>query len=160
MHKNWKYYWPGYAMALPCTLIGLFVAIVFYRSRVWSYRNGVIECEAGERKDGTSRIWFQPSAQTWGNLIIYRDLAARLNPPLRVHERVHVWQFMTGGVFFAAAYGLHFAWRYVRDADHEALPARRQERWRRAYRGIFAEEQAYDRQARYAYGKWKNRWMV
>ena len=170
MHKNWKWYLPGYPVALPFTLFGLLLAKFVYKSTDWTFKNGVIECTAGmkiqrarvagERDHTRSRIWFQPSAQTFGNLIIYKDLQTRLNPTLRVHERVHVWQFMIAGILFVTAYGTHYGIRYARDADHEALPAHRQERWRRAYRGIFAEEMAYDRQARYAWGKQKNRWMV
>jgi len=142
MSRNWRYYLPGYVMALPHTVIGLLLCLV-YRAHSWRWSDGCIECIAGDL------IWGKPGAQTHGWLIVYRDEKARQRADLRVHERCHVVQGMIGSVGYMAAYGIHFLWNYVR--DHEYPDMERQPRWWRAYRGVWFEEQAYELQAGYLF---------
>ena len=140
MSDRWRYFATGYVLALPHTLIGLLLCLV-YRAHSWRWSDGCIECIAGDR------IWGKPGAQTHGWLIVYRDDAARERADLRVHERCHVVQGMLGGPLYMLAYGLHFGVRFLIGSRHEAYPVH-WPRWKHAYRGIWFEEQAYARQHR------------
>jgi len=151
----WWWRWFGYVLATPNTLIGVLLAL-WYRSHSWRWSAGCIECIGG-RKDGRTRIWGKPGAQTHGWLIVYAGARRRARSDLRVHERVHVAQAMVGSLAYLAAYGLHFAWRYVRNAAYAEWPSTIP-RWRRAYRGICFEEQAYRIEAEFAAGKRPNAW--
>jgi hypothetical protein len=130
MKFRWWYYLL-YPLALPHTLLGLLVALI-YRPTSWRWSDGCIEAVAGDR------IWGKPGAQTWGFLIYYRSENARAYEALRVHERVHVFQGIVGSVFFMLAYGAHFLWNYAFPKGWDGAP-----RWYRAYRGICFEKQAY-----------------
>ena len=134
MSPRWRWFLLGYLLALPHTLVGLLLALV-YRSREWRWSDGCLECIAGS-KDRRTRIWGQPWAQTHGFLIIYDCEAHRETPWLRVHERVHVFQGFVGSVFFPIAYGVcftaHFVWTGCKNwwRSYEAIPFERAARAR------------------------------
>lgn len=126
MSPKWKWFLPGYILALPHTLIGLLIALVFYRPRQWRLADGAIECVAGRMKDGRTRIWGRPGAQTHGFLVVYASSAARRYLPLRRHERVHVVQAFVGGPLYAILYGCTFVANFLKSQDwhsaYEAIP--------------------------------------
>jgi len=129
----------GYVWAAFNTLIGLLLAVVFYRACTFRWSDGCLEAVGGTfRRAGktVSRIWGRPYAQTWGWLIIYDSLGHRAVRPLRVHERVHVIQSMVAGPLFTPLYSLHFLVEWAREGFAFA-------HWRDAYRRIWAERMAY-----------------
>lgn len=134
MNKNWRWFLPGYLMLLPMTIVGLLLCLLVYRATSWRWSGGCIECIGG------TRILGKPGAQTLGLVIVYRDERTRLNPSLRVHERVHVVQGMIGGVLFVLAYGLTFLWHWIAQGGGN---------WYPAYMKIPFEVSAYARQARF-----------
>lgn len=139
----------GYLWSLPHTIIGVLLALL-YRSRSWRWSDGALEVVAGEIvRDGRhkTRIWGRPAAVTHGCLIIYASADRReTDAGLRVHERVHVTQGMIGGPLYVVAYVGHWLWLLV----FPPAPHRPDEpRWKRAYRGIWAERMAYRIQDEY-----------
>lgn len=143
--RFWYYFL--YPLALFHTLLGLIVALV-YSPTNWRWSDGCIEAIAEDR------IWGKPGAQTWGFLIYYRNEEAREHERLRVHERVHVMQGIAGSVFFMAAYGLHWLWCFIFPPDGFEY----QPRWYRAYRGVWAEKQAYRIDGEFARGERPGAW--
>lgn len=137
MSKLWKWFLPGYVWALPMTLIGIVMCLIF-RSHSWRWSNGCIECVAGKYPDGTTRIVGKPGAQTWGFLIVYAEPKYREIPWLRVHERVHVVQGLLGGPLFVLAYIACFYHNYYTNGRQ----------YYEAYRHNPFEEWAYDRESR------------
>lgn len=131
MSPNWKWFLPGYLLALPHTLIGFLLTLFCYRGQGWRFRDGVLECTAGRTKKGRTRIWGRPGAQTHGFLVVYASSAARRFLPLRRHERAHVVQSFVGGPLYAILYGLFFLGLFAYHRD-----------WRTAYRANPFERQA------------------
>jgi hypothetical protein len=130
----------GYLWSLPNTLIGLLLALP-YGGRMWRWHKGCIEIV-------TKRMLGKPSAQTWGCVIFYQSSSHRDSPALRVHERVHVVQSFKLGVFFLLAYAIHFGWLWLRNGrDYHA-----------AYRGIWAEKEAYRIQDEFRLGERPDAW--
>ena len=127
MSRRWKWFLPGYILALPGTLIGLLLLPLYGVQGIY-LSDGCIEVETRRAMLGGKFV----AAQTWGNLIYYRG-AFRDSARLRVHERVHVWQAM---VFTwplqARAYVGHYVINLATGLDHYE-----------AYRGIIHEKQAY-----------------
>ncbi len=105
MSPRWKWFLPGYLWALPHTLVGLLLALV-YRAHSFRWSDGCLEAIGGRIKGGTTRIWGTPAAQTHGWLIFYADEVYRTHSPFRVHERAHVVQGFIGGPLFVLAYGI------------------------------------------------------
>ena len=143
MSRRWRYYIPGYLMALPHTIVGLALAVI-YRAHSWQWVDGRLECIGGT-KDGRTRIWGRPGAQTHGWLIVYASAAQQQREDLRVHE-VKAWSEVrptcshtgctsAGGICEVPSMSLD-------------------SRWRHAYRGVWAETQAYRVQAGYRRGVW------
>lgn len=108
MSPRWKYFFIGYLWSLPHTIIGLLLATLVYRSHSWRWSDGCIECVAGTGKDGTTRIFGRPWAQTHGCLIVYDTVPHTNTAWLRAHERTHVVQGFVGGPLFVVAYILCF----------------------------------------------------
>ncbi len=136
MNPRWRFFFPGYLIALPHTIIGLILAVV-YRAHTWRISAGCIEVIAGTfERDGrrVTRIFGRPAAQTHGFLIVYADEDARADIEIRVHERVHVVQGMIGGPLYVIAYGLTFLWFYLWNVRAG---------WYAAYMRIPFERQAY-----------------
>lgn len=136
MNPRWRFFFPGYMIALPHTIIGLILALA-YRGRDWRWHAGCLEVVAGTfTRDGkqVTRIWGRPAAQTHGWLIVYADKYARADTEIRVHERVHVVQGMIGGPLYVLAYGLTFVWHLLWDPSAG---------WYAAYMRIPFERQAY-----------------
>jgi hypothetical protein len=131
MNPKWKWFLPGYLFALPHTLIGLILTLIWYRPRAWRFADGVLECTAGRTKNGRTRIWGRPGAQTHGFLVVYASGASRRFLPLRRHERAHIVQGFLGGPLYVILYGLTFAWNYLRLRE-----------WRAAYLAIPFEKYA------------------
>lgn len=101
MSKLWRWFLPGYLLALPATLVGLLLCI-YYRPTGWTFRQGVLTCQAPRE-----RVIGRPGAQTWGWLIVYT--MDKPSAGLRAHEYTHVVQGFIGGPLFLLAYGLCFA---------------------------------------------------
>lgn len=149
MKKRW-WYFLLYIFLLPHTLVGLLMASVYWPTKVrWS--DGCLEMVAGSKKDGTTRIFGKPGAQTWGFLIYYANEECMNRSDLRVHERCHVVQAcVLLGVPFVILYVGDFCARLIW-VDFEATKHFvNSPRWYKAYRSIWFEKQAYDRQ-------WKSR---
>ncbi|UCC74950.1 MAG: hypothetical protein JSV86_10490 [Gemmatimonadota bacterium] len=145
----------GYVWAAFNTLIGLLLAVVFYRARGFRWSDGCLEAVGGSfQRDGktVTRIWGRPGAQTWGWFIVYRTEAHVAKAPLRVHERVHVAQGMVGGPLFLLAYGLHFLIEFAWTARF------RPSRWYDAYRRVWAERMAYRIEDEFRRGLRPNAW--
>jgi hypothetical protein len=140
--KRW--FLPGYLWALPHTLVGLLLCLV-YRAHAFSWHEGVLTCLGGLDNDGGTRIWGRPGAQTHGWLVIYADERQRSRTDLRVHEYQHVWQGFLGGPLYMLAYGFTFLWNYL---GHRELG------WKAAYYKIPFEIQAYDRGNHARPGDW------
>ncbi len=136
MSRSWKYFLIGYLLALPHTLIGLILAVI-YRCRNFAWNDGCLEATAGVLPGGGTRIWGRPWAQTHGWLIIYDNEEHRARASLRVHERCHVVQAFIGGPLYMIAYGFCFAWIFALLGFKD---------WKTAYRKNPFEDQAYDRE--------------
>jgi len=134
MSPKWKWYLPGYILALPHTLVGILIALVFYRCHSWRWSDGCLECIGGTNSEGRSRIWGRPMAQTHGWLIISEDRYAQLDIDIRVHERVHVVQGFIGGPLYVLAYGAHFLYTFARGGGKD---------WYATYAANPFERQAY-----------------
>lgn len=112
MSRNWRWVIPAYILCLPMTLAGFVISMVFYKASYWLWHDGILTCVAG-RKNGVTRIWGRPNAQTLGWIQIYDTHENRLLPDLRVHENVHVVQAFVGslvGLFFTPLLSLAFGW--------------------------------------------------
>lgn len=115
MSPRWRWYLFGYLMALPHTLIGLVLALI-YRSGSWRWASGCLECVGGtfvENGRTQTRIWGRPGAQTHGWLIIYASESLRTIKTLRAHERTHVVQGFVGGPLYVVAYVWCFLWLFA-----------------------------------------------
>jgi len=137
-------------MALPGTLIGLILAVLYYQPSLrrghWRLRDGCIECIPSRTIIGGKSV----GAQTWGHIIFYRDERMMEWADLNVHERVHVVQSMVlTWPVFAALYSLHFL---------AAFAVNIRGGWHAAYRRIWAERHAYDVQRRFSAGKLPSAW--
>lgn len=132
MSKFWKYFFPGYLLALPHTLIGVIICELFYGAKNWRWSDGCLECEAKKYM-----IWGTPSAQTHGFLIVYADKGERASIKLRAHERVHVVQAFLLGPVFPILYGLFFVLGFAGAMSFD---------WHKAYMWIPFERSAYRRQ--------------
>jgi len=124
--RRWRWFLPGYVLALPNTVIGLVLSL-FYGAHHWRWSDGCLEATC-------KRIIGNPGAQTHGFVIFYSHNEFRARPGLRVHERVHVVQGMLGGPLFVLAYGLHFLWLWAWSGFGP---------WWPAYKRICFERQAY-----------------
>ena len=137
-----------------------FVLMLFYGVDKWRWRAGAIEVMAGKKKDGTTKIWFQPGAQTWGLIIFCADGYNYERAPLQVHERVHILQTILFGSFYTATYALSFVFFFVivklqfdwwkRHVNQRGIPD--DDVWH-AYRMIPWERWAYAKQARFEKGE-------
>lgn len=138
MNKFWRYFIPGYIWGLPTTLLGLIVGVLFYRITQLRFRDGCLEAVAGTR-NGRTRIWNRPTAQTIGWLIVYAQARDIAPGRLSVHERVHVVQSHLLGPFMLPMYGIAhlIVWALQGFKDHHD-----------AYLGNPFEIQAYKRQSR------------
>lgn len=139
MSKNWRWFLLGYLWALPQTLLGFILAAIYgVRLGSFKWHQGVLTCVAGKRKDGTTKIWFRPGAQTHGWLVIFADEWHRdpTWPPavrLRVHEYVHVAQAFVGGPLYTLGWGINWLAAWVTNGFN----------WRRAYESVLLEQFAY-----------------
>lgn len=155
MSKNWKWFLPGYVFALPGTIVGLLLAAFYYHPSDWRFVDGCIECIP--RRTIIGGKWV--GAQTFGNVIFYRDERMRDHYPLRVHERCHVVQAMLlTWPLFMVLYGGHFLSRFVYLVAKNGLMTDNTETWKVAYREIWFEIQAYSRQADFSAGKREESW--
>lgn len=143
MNRRWKWFLPGYLLALPGTLFGLLMFIWYQPSSV-KFVDGCIEAIPRKNLLIGGR-WV--GGQTFGNVIFFRDKESQNSVRLRVHERVHTWQAMVlTWPLFMLLYGIHFL---------VLLP--REDNWVAAYRKIFAEKQAYRIDADYSDNAWGTR---
>jgi len=138
----------GYLWSLPNTLIGLLL-VPLYAPQSIEWCDGCLEVIAGERKDGSTRIFFKPSGQTFGWIIFYATEEKRQKASLRVHERVHVTQGFIGGPLFALTYLLCFAWSFTRNGFKD---------WYSAYMRNPFEIQAYRIQDEFEAGQRPDQW--
>lgn len=157
------------ALSPPCfivlhTLVGLCL-VPIYGVDNWRWRAGAIEIQAKRKKDGRTRIWFQPGAQTWGIIIFCASERSFEDPPLQVHERVHILQALLFGVLYPVTYLLTFAvffaivklkldW-WERHVNSRGEPD--DDVWH-SYRMIPWEIWAYAKQARFERGEIKESW--
>ena len=138
----------GYLWALPHTIVGLFLCIPYLPKKVrWS--EGCLEFIAGRKKNGRTRIWGRPGAQTHGWVIFYASESAWNRKNLRVHERVHTLHALIGGPLYALAYGIHFAWLWSRSGFGP---------WKASYYKIWFEQKAHAKQSDYILGFCPNAW--
>lgn len=121
----------GYLWALPNTLIGVLLAVLYWPRWIRVTRaGGVWAVEATARRRLLGGRWV--AAQTHGWLIYYRDPSARSRPENVAHERAHVRQALRWGPVFWLLYVGHWAWlRGVRRLSAGE-----------AYRAIWAEVDA------------------
>jgi hypothetical protein len=111
----------GYIWALPCTLVGLVVALVCLPKGLPRWHDGAIELPV---RYCIPRFAI---AQTWGFLILHREDYRR---SIRIHEGVHVRQYLALGPLFLILYPLASLLAVMRGDD--------------AYRGNWFEVQAYN----------------
>lgn len=137
MSPRWKWFLPGYVLALPHLLVGLMLALI-YRCHSWRFTSGCFEAIAGTLPDGRTRIWGRPWAQTHGWLIIYDNEEHRARVSLRVHERCHVVQGFLGGPLYMIAYSVCFLVLFATQKFQD---------WKKAYRANPFEAMAYERQS-------------
>jgi len=166
MSPYWKYFLPGYVLALPNTLLGLVLGLI-YRAHSWKWSNGCLETIGGTNTKGETRIFGKPGAQTHGWLIFYDTEHSREDWRLRTHERVHVvqafliqllsipilfvWFFLAdlpwyldapillvGSMPFGFLYVLFFFWFFTKNGFRN---------WMSAYRHNPFENQAYNNQS-------------
>lgn len=130
---RWRWFLPGYLWALPLTLIGFVLAIV-YRAHSFRWHEGVLVAIGGTHPDGSTRIWGGPGAQTHGWLVFAASEKQWARKDLRVHEFTHVKQAFVGGLLYGIAYvSLYFViW-----ASKGFGP------WHDAYRANPFEDQTY-----------------
>ena len=102
---------PGLFIVLH-TLIGLLLMIP-YGVEDMRWNKGALEVIAKRRKDGRTRIWFEPGAQTWGLVIFHARDWYWDHAPLKVHERVHILQSILFGVVYPVTYLLSFGLLYL-----------------------------------------------
>lgn len=146
------------------TLAGL-ALMPFYGVDKWRWRAGAIEVLAKRKKDGGTRIWFQPGAQTWGIIIFCASERNFEDESLQVHERVHILQTLLFGVLFPVTYLLAFAAFFVivklkldwweRHKNSRGVPD--DDVWH-AYRMIPWEIWAYSKQHRFERGEFQGTW--
>lgn len=148
MKRRW-WYFLLYVFLLPHTLVGLLMSVFYWPTKIrWS--DGCIEMVARQKKDGTTRIWGRPGAQTWGFLIWYSDDRNLFYQDLRVHERCHVVQACVMlGLPFVLAYVGDFLFRLAFLPKSVKARWPNSPRWYQAYRAVWAEVQAYDRQYKF-----------
>ncbi len=116
MSPHWRWYLPGYLMALPHTIFGLLLALV-YRAHSFRWHAGVLCCIGGTFDQGghsETRIWGRPGAQTHGWLVIAASEEELARADLRVHEYTHVVQGFVLGPLFMLFYVLAFAVPFVK----------------------------------------------
>lgn len=141
------------------TLVG-FLLMIPYGVDKWRWRAGAIEVMASRKKDGTTKIWFQPGAQTWGLIIFCANGHAYEDEALQVHERVHILQTILFGIIYPVTYLLAFAvlftlvklkldWWERHEGDDDI--------WH-AYRMIPWEIWAYSKQHRFEKGEFQQAW--
>lgn len=141
------------------TLIGL-ALMPIYGVDKWRWRAGAIEIMAGRGKDGTTRIWFKPGAQTWGIVIFCSNGYNYENESLQVHERVHIFQSLLFGAFYLLTYGISFAVLFVivkLGLDWWERNPKDNDVWH-AYRMIPWERWAYSKQRRFERGEFQGAW--
>lgn len=109
MSRALRYILPCYLFALPMTVVGFVLAVVFYRVSSWAWHDGVLGCAAGRAQDGTTRIFGKPNAQTWGWLVVYDSEESRQCVDLRVHEYAHVAQAFACSIIGLALCPVAFA---------------------------------------------------
>lgn len=141
------------------TLLGL-ALMPIYGVDKWRWRAGAIEVMAGRNKDGSTRIWFKPGAQTWGLVIFCSSGFTYENEALQIHERVHILQTYLFGAFYLVTYALSFVFLF-------ALVRLNMDWWKRiasdddvwhAYRVIPWELWAYSKQRRIESGELIGAW--
>ena len=159
---------PGFFI-IPFTLVGL-ALLPFYGVEKIRWYKGAIEVVAKTNKDGSTRIFGQPAAQTIGLFIFYarekteiiknRKRSGWDDPALRVHERVHILQPLIFGVLYVLVYGLSFLALIVAvlfGAWKNAKPKFSSPIWRAYYRIPF-EIWAYSKQHRFEGGEIPDAW--
>lgn len=164
MSRNWRWYLLGYLYLLPMTLVGLFIAKIFYKASSWKWYDGFLTCIAAP-----DSIWGRPNAQTLGWVVICDTEDSRNEVDLRVHEAVHIvqgfwgsllglvitpliclafgWPWLAGvilggfmgGLGFSILYAILFVYLFVKQGTG----------WYWAYRNNPFEVQAYDTQDKY-----------
>lgn len=113
MNPAWKWWIPGHLWALPATLFGLLMTIVWYRPHSWRLSDGCIEVLS--RRIENNGKW---AGVTYGSLIVYGAECHRGLSTVRRHERGHVVQFMWLGPLMMPAYAIAFFWAWARGGDH------------------------------------------
>jgi hypothetical protein len=131
MSPRWKWFLPGYVLALPVTLCGLVFAFLL-EAHSFEWRDGCLECRSANLS------W--ALAMTLGWLIIWQQGETR-TVKTSVHERVHVVQGFALGPLQAILYGLFIAYSYVRTFRND--PG-----WEDDYSANPFERQAYSRESR------------
>ena len=141
MSKAWQWFLPGYFLALPGTIVGLFL-LVWYGASKTMIKQGVINIVIN-RPTLIGGKWV--GAQTYGNIVFYRDEAQMARADLRTHESKHVWQAMIfTWPLMSSAYAIQYLWRrFVRGFDHFE-----------AYNGLFWERHARHDQKNVRSNEW------
>lgn len=106
MSPRWRFYYLGYLLALPMTLIGIAAALIL-GARRFAWVSGVIECV-------TPRLGWA-AAMTFGQVVMYRDPYLKTIGELAVHERTHVVQGFVLGPLQPILYGVFFAYAWARN---------------------------------------------
>lgn len=102
-----------YAWATPCTLVGLFPAmLILLMGGVAQIRSGAIEV-AFARTERESRVRF--GAMTLGHVILGRN--RQILDELRSHEQGHVRQYERWGLLFFLAYPASSLYQLLRGRD-------------------------------------------
>lgn len=134
MSKYWKYFLPGYLLALPHTVVGIFICWLAYKAHSWKWNDGCLECVASLTDEGVTKIWGRPLAQTHGFIMVFASEGVSKDRRIRIHERCHVVQSFLGGPLYAAIYGLFFFASFAANGFKD---------WYAAYRKNPFEEHAY-----------------
>ena len=152
MSRNWRWFIPGYILAMPQTLLLGLPFLFWYLPKKFSVIDGTL-CFVSSRKHLVGGPWV--GAQTHGLFKIFRDEAQMDSDSLHVHENVHVVQAMQWGPFYALSYGLHFVWLYLwpRLSRKPTVPTINE-----AYRNIMWEKRAYGIQEKFDRGELESAW--
>lgn len=161
MSRNWRWLLVlGYPLLIVNLLVAVLYAAIWCRAYSWKFHEGCLTFLSKRTMFG------HPGGQGWSPIIGFADEGQRQRADLRVHEYSHVVQEMwfalvglvaglivlqvtaspvwttvcllSGGPLFAVAYGLSYAYQYVK-----------YKQWHDAYKHILFEVQAYEIQDKY-----------
>ena len=139
------------------TVFALVVLAPIFGVESIQWSDWCIEIVAKRNKEGKTRIWGRPGAQTHALVIFYSSEGNRLRRGLRVHERLHIIQEILFGIFYLVTYGLSFLFNYFVLANflwkHEEAP-----KWYRAYLRIPWEIWAFKKEHRFEAGEIPDAW--